>query len=59
MSAALSVSMQRPNLHIINHLKISNDKPTREIFAYLLNSEGIFRHDEMFQVNVFFLQVTT
>lgn len=50
MSAARE-SMQRPNLHIINHLEISNDAPPKESFAYLINSEGILELDEIFQVN--------
>lgn len=56
MSAARE-SMQRSHLHIINHLLTPNDEPPREIFAYLLNSEGIFRHAEMFQVDVFLGQI--
>ena len=43
--------MQRPNLHIINHLEISNDGPPKERFAYLVNSEDILEDDEIFQGN--------
>lgn len=50
MSAARG-SMQRPYLHIINHLEISNDGPPRESLAYLINSEGFLEHDEIFQNN--------
>lgn len=52
MSAARG-SMQRPYLHIINHLEISNDGPPRESLAYLINSEGILEHGEIFQNNFY------
>ena len=52
MSAARG-SMQRPYLHIINHLEISNDGPPRESLAYLINSEGFLEHDEIFQNNFY------
>lgn len=45
MSAARG-NMQRPHLHIINHLEISNDGPPKERYAYLINSAGILEHDE-------------
>ena len=40
-------NMQRPNLHIINHLEIWNDGPPKERFAYLINSEGTLQHDKI------------
>jgi len=56
MSAARG-SMQRPYLHIINHLEILNDGPPRESLAYLINSEGILEQGEIYQI-IFILLIT-